>query len=117
MNSKEIFKYHDGTQDRFGDPLAIDRAMIEALGADVTEVAKLARSESPVQAAQYTSKLIEAGRKAFGLAAHNSITNEGVADQTVLDAINGFYDWVEKKNLSTAPSPTSVSSAGSAAAS
>lgn len=120
---RNIFKYNDGVNERFGDPIALHRGLILALraqGGDLAEVCKLANSHEPndqgvmvrvrpdAQAVEYQGYLLGAAREAFGLGGYNPMTGEGVLDEDVYKVLDSFFDWEAKKKASTDPSPTSV---------
>lgn len=116
---RNIFKYHDGAQERFGDPIALHRGLVLALkphGGDLAEVCSLARSHDDngirvrpdAQAYEYQGYLLTAFRQAFGLGDFKPLTGEGVLDEQVWKIVDEFFTWEAKKKASTADLPTSA---------
>lgn len=118
---RNIFKYFDGTSDRFGDPIALHRALVLALrpqGGDISEVCKMANSHEnndagkmvrvrpDLQAAEYQGYILAAAREAFSLGNFNPMTGEGVMDETVYQVLDAFFEWEDKKKANTDPLPT-----------
>lgn len=117
---RNIFKYHDGTQERFGDPIALHRGLVLALrpqGGDLGEVCQLARSHDDAgirvrpdaQAQEYQGYLLAAFRQAFSLPDWKPLTGEGVLDEQVWEIVDQFFTWEAKKKANTADSLSSVS--------
>lgn len=119
--NRNIFKYHNGTQECFGDPIALHRELIIALkpqGGDLAEVCALGRTHDDngnrvrpdAQAAEYQGYLLRAFRQAFGLPDWKPLTGEGVLDEQVWKVIDEFFAFDSKKNENIDPLPTSAPS-------
>lgn len=110
--NKNIFPYHDGVQERFGDPLRIDRLLNTYLGGDRKGAMQRINSPAPEIAVPAMEKLLNAISQAFGIPRFDDKTGEGVGTEDVLrGTLNKFLDWmiVKKKNIGTLPmsAPTS----------
>lgn len=115
-DERGIFELPDGSRH---DPLAVERALVRATGGKLDRINAILREDPhpddhPDKAAQRQGKAeaeemyLAAGRAAFNLAASPEVT-----DATVLDALDRFWEWLEKKGWPAASWPTSrPSSAG-----
>lgn len=131
MTNREIFKYHNGEQDLFADPKAIERKLRISLGGDPAttlkalwakdDEGKLTASDVEYMIAE--EKMIDATRKAFGLQPLDPFKGTGATDELALKLWSEFWDWMDEKKKPpvnspmlgrfTAPSPTSPSSSAS----
>lgn len=105
---RDIFRYHDGTKERYCDPLKALRAMVRECHGDLAGVVENCKSPSPELAASGAEKFIAAGRVAFEMTPFNAMTGEGAMDEDVLSVLGAFWAFLEKKNATPANLPTSV---------
>jgi hypothetical protein len=133
-DTTEIFSYHNGEKEVWGDPLEIYQALTAALGCDVnTLLAQIRMSvykkeDAPPAADRhahnvrqsYTAfeKLIPAVRYAFKLKKFED-TGEGAPWAVCIRAFNKLASWCEeqKKNGERVPTPSSAAAAPTCSAS
>lgn len=98
-----IFKYHNGKADVFGDPLALESSLIEAVG-DLTpllEKINKVNLNDPLQrleGIQARRALIAGVRAAFELVPFDSTTGKGMTDDQALGVYLSWCDWTQKKS-------------------
>lgn len=97
---KQIFKYHTGAAEQYGDPLAIERKL-RALTAG--QPGKLAAQTADPELddaswARAEEKLIQAVREAFEMAPFDKTTGQGATDAMCKRLWNDFWGYLEKKN-------------------
>jgi hypothetical protein len=104
-----IYRYSNGEQDLFGDPLAIKRSLIQLAGGDLPGLIEKAvppdelnNQENPAAAAMRIDaeeKLVEIIRKAFQLPKVDPKTGSGVTDSMVWRVWDDFSEFLlgEKK--------------------
>lgn len=134
-DTTKIFKYFNGVEDVWGDPLEIyDRLELLLQGHAIqtineafiiveknkspSEVANLPQSpeilqqramvdaEQRLKRSQARERLIPAVRQAFGLAERNPKTGFGATRDQCLDAIIAYLDFQNQKKMSTGATPT-----------
>jgi len=103
VSEREIFKYHDGVRDRYGDPLAIARKLKTNQHGDIETLATLCDDFQEPEASQF----IEVVRKAFGLPDWNDQDGSGLTDSEVVELFGKFADYIEGLKKNTSPGPIS----------
>lgn len=109
-DERGIFELPDGSKH---DPLAVERTLVRATAGKLDRINAILRQEPlpddhpdrPAQRlgqAEAEALYLAAGRAAFGLAESPAVT-----DATVLDALDRFWEWLEKKGWPAASWPTS----------
>lgn len=104
-----IFPYNDGKQDRFGDPMRIERVLESHCGGSLYDLMQRSKSENPDLANPATDQILEAICKAFELEPFNAATGTGTTEEFQLALLDQFADWRSKKkaNIDLPPnSPT-----------
>lgn len=111
--NRNIFQYTLGGEKRFGDPIALHRALVRALlPHDLGETLEYGKAEdgkgqATPQALEYQSHLLDAARKVFEMKPIDPFTGDGFLDDEVWDVIGQFFEWESKKKATVEPSPTS----------
>lgn len=117
--NRKVFPYHDGSQQVFGDPFAINKRLWAAVDGRLEKIAHDAflpplgpgepeRDPSEhVKAIAAQQALLAAVRQAFEMAPFDRTTGQGATDQDCLDAYDAFITWMAEKKTSSAPTPTS----------
>jgi hypothetical protein len=100
-----IFPYHDGERDRFGDPIAIYRKLVQSLGGDLQGWLDRRWADNEQAAAMAWDKVLDAVRGAFEMKPF-APDGSGATDQHCDDTIHAYLEWLEKKKLNTGPTPT-----------
>jgi hypothetical protein len=103
-----IFQYSDGEKLVWGDPLRIQRDLYTALGSP-DEVLNDTESESPAIWMPAMSRLMNAARVAFPLAAFDPATGNGATDKIVQAAVDALWECLAEKKTTgeSAGLPTS----------
>ena len=97
-SDRAIFAYHDGTKDRFADPLAINRKLAVLLAGDVEGAMKSAYA-STGDADGSMQTLINAVREAFALTPFVDDTGAGVTDLMALRVLSTFSEFMIAKKI------------------
>ena len=93
---RRIFAYHDGVSDRYGDPLALNRALLVALGGDVQEAIDAAYRPTGETDGSLL-RLLVVLREVFVLPAFDPKTGQGVTDAMVLHVLWEFAEFMNQK--------------------
>lgn len=117
---RNIFRYNDGEQDRYGDPLALESNLIEALG-DLTLLlqkinAMRAAQADPlalIEGVQARRVLIGGVRAAFGLKPFDPATGRGATDDLALGTYLAWVNWTQKKSGNGPDTPSTSPSTDS----
>jgi hypothetical protein len=111
---RNIFAYNDGCREVFGDPVAIDRRLTQALGCSPHLVLTDAKATLPGTtelngpvAFPAIERLMAATRQAFEMAPFDKATGMGAREEDCLAALNAFCSYMQVKKKNTAPSRTS----------
>jgi hypothetical protein len=99
----------------YGDPIAIHRRFTLATGGDPDALLQLV---APPEGQPETStdilrrldaeeQLARAARKAFQLPEYDTTTGQGATDDEALSLLWKWLEWMQKKSLTPAPTPTS----------
>jgi hypothetical protein len=111
MNQR-IFTYTRNGIALHADPVAVHRAFTRALGGDPEPTLKAACAEGDSPADRLRrldaeEKLAAAARTAFDLPAFDPATGQGCMEDECLDVLWDWLAWLQKKSVTTAPTPTS----------
>lgn len=91
--SRKIFRYHDGTSERFGDPLAIRRRYWRAIqGENETELFQQAGGPLDI-ADEALSRLLPIIRMTFEVEPLDPNTGLGLTEDETLELLKSFFDW------------------------
>lgn len=119
--NKEIFKYNNGREDIFGDPVDLMEKFVIACGGNYQQRMKDAfpepypeQPEANAVVGQAKQFLIAAVRKTFDLVPFDPRTGSGATAQTAYDTIHSFMNFWFKKKESTEPAPMSPTPSDSA---
>jgi hypothetical protein len=108
---RAIFRYYDGCAFRWGDPLAINRMLIQACGGDpnvLLQASKVRKDGSNVaEAAEAAQHFSGAVRQAFQMVPFIPETGEGATESDCDQAFIDYSAFLEKKNPNSARMPTS----------
>jgi hypothetical protein len=113
--NREIFEYCDGQQNRFGDPMRIDRLLSVSLGGDRQAAYARAQSPDPGIAEKGMETLLNGIAKAFDVARYNDKSGQGVMEEQLLELLDKFIDWKNEKKKPSGGSPTLAASTDSPA--
>lgn len=105
---RNIFEYFDGEKKLFGDPLALQRKIRIALGADwdfVREHTGPGDHEEPQKSIAH-GKMLAAVREAFGMRPFDPLSGKGATDKLCLATWNTFSSWLDEKKNPPVTSPT-----------
>ncbi len=102
-----LFYYFNGEKPVFGDPLTLYRRLLARLGSDPNALIEQVNHEAVEVSAPATETFLIAVRAAFDMVPFDAVTGKGSRDEDAFAAFNQFSDFIEKKNLSAATSPTS----------
>jgi hypothetical protein len=104
-NPRFVFKYHDGTRDRYADPVAIMRAMTSHPTLDLEQNLAEFQSEDSKLRNEASLVLVESTREIFGLHPFSEEHPNGLTELETLDILNAFIEYTEtlKKNGSGQP--------------
>ena len=121
--NRNIYSYHDASGEVVhGDPGRILRIITAHCGGDVSNVIAKSRVfkrledgtiqvlNAPEDAERHMQQLLDGVSAAFKLPRWDEKAAQGVQDDVLLDLLNDFYDWTEKKNPSGGSAPTSPQS-------
>lgn len=108
---RRIFQYFDGAGAVWGDPLALERALLSCLGPDAGRVLEEANSPDNLLALAATGQLVEGIRTAFSMVPFDPSSGAGATEAMCLDALEALYDCLDAKkkpavNLPISPPPT-----------
>lgn len=96
LGPRDIFPYHNGTSQVWGDPHRIKRRLHAALGGDPAPIIARARDKTlPVE--EWTTaaeQIIDAVRYAFDMP-FDPATGKGALEKECLAALRAFYEHVE----------------------
>lgn len=102
MSDKNIFKYHDGSKEVYGDPLRLMRELYIALG-NPDEAFKDSEDGNP----RAQNIIVDNAREVFKMVPFNCETGEGATDEDVEAVLDLLWDYLEKKNLASVGLPSS----------
>jgi hypothetical protein len=104
---RAIFRYYNGAQIVYGDPLHMDLRLREALGGNAKQVYEdYNDDEHPEVNIPATLKLIEATRAAFEMLPFDPLTGQGARDEHCLKALWDLWEWTEKNGSGAVSSPS-----------
>ena len=103
VSEREIFKYHDGVRDRYGDPFVIARKLKTNQHGDLAALEAMAGEMQEPETTQFVQVL----REAFGIPPWNDLDGEGLTDWNVMDVFQRFGDYIEGLKKNTSPGPIS----------
>lgn len=104
---RQVFCYHDGEQQVYGDPLELHRGLV----AKLIDPAKVVGAINQADAAQgdlntcfnawaALEELIGASREVFKLQPFDRKTGQGATDAQAIAVVKHFWTWLdEKKNV------------------
>lgn len=98
---RRIFSYQYRGRPQFGDPLAVDRRLRGALGADADDVLRQANSPDPAIADPAGERLMDAVRHALQLPPFDPETGDGATEEDCRDALAAFDAFMQKKSGSS----------------
>lgn len=101
--NKRIFKYFDGVEEVFGDPLRIQRDLYLKLG-DPDAAFEAAQKGTDYYAA---NTIVDNAREAFHMVPFDPKTGIGATDEDVEAAITALFEYFEKKSPNIATKPSS----------
>lgn len=109
-SERRIFPYNDGTADRFGDPLELEREIRLALGDPnqvITQIRAIYDPNAPIEAVLsghiVAKKAAAAIRQIFGLAPVDPVTGNGVTEAMVWHTWRSFHQFLREKKTDTEP--------------
>lgn len=105
---RDIYRYHDGSRERFGDPLAIEERLFRGLeDHDAEALDNQLESKEPAIVYGALAKLLPAARSAFRLAEFDEDTGAGLTREEVLAVLSGFLAWRDEKKEVAGDGPSS----------
>lgn len=100
---RNIFPYHNGERQVYGDPLKIRRRLNARLDGNLNK----ALSEKDLSPDHY-ERVLDAVVFAFDLIPFDPETGKGAQEEVVVRALKAFLDWLQKKSPSIVNSRPSV---------
>jgi hypothetical protein len=107
FRNRLLFRYHDGTRWRYGDPYKLWREMWNPTGAGHKCLLKEHAPAFDSGQEPETTLLIEAICKVFGLKRFDPESGEGVTDWEAKNILNVLSDYIDEVKKNTRASPTS----------
>lgn len=105
---RQLFRYHNGEREVFGDPLRIWRRLnnhLEGKGRETWEAA--AQEANLLEADRAQEKIYRAAVVAFDLVPLDPDTGAGCTEDHVKEVLDSFLKWIEQKKSEAENSPTS----------
>lgn len=106
MTERKIFRYHDGTQERWADPLVVNRSLWRETDGRLNKILEDCQSQDESAALAASDELLRAVRLSFDLPALDTKTGTGTTEDEAIAVLNGFLNWLEQKKTKTASEPT-----------
>lgn len=103
---KACFRFWNGARFVWADPLRVERRLYAALG-DPHAVFAASQSSEFVIASTALEQLVEAVRDVFRMEPFDDETGAGATEEDCRNALQALWDYLAKKKLSAAASPTS----------
>lgn len=100
MRDRQVYKYHNGNEEVFADPIRCYRALYRETNGEFSSLVKDCSDKSnPLLAVKAAEALIAAARVVFELKDFDKKTGEGVTDEEVDHLLDSFLGWLDKKKL------------------
>jgi hypothetical protein len=117
QQKRNIFKYFDGKQDAYADPLAVYRGFMGYFSGDPDPVLQAARAKprpdgTPEPPADRMARLeaerdlAACARECLDMAPWDRTTGEGATEEDCLKALYAWLEWLEGNAGTAAKSPT-----------
>ena len=112
--NREIFQYHDGTKERFGDPLVLRDRLIQVSMGELENLRGKVRAMAGAkgdftivsEGLKAREHLIAIARETFGLAPFDDTTGKGTLAEDCLAVTESFLVFLAKKKMSRERTPT-----------
>lgn len=99
---RRVFRYHDGTGEVYGDPLAIWGRLLDALDGDLATPMGQARHPEAEVAIPALARIAEAVRAAFSMAPFDPQTGAGATVEDCYQVLKAWNAWMQAKKGSAA---------------
>ena len=112
--NREIFQFHDGTKDRFGDPLVLRDRLIQVSLGEIWNLRDKVRAMANAggdftiitEGLKAREHLIHIAQETFGLPAWNDTTGKGLLAEECLAVTEAFLVYLAKKKMRQEQQPT-----------
>jgi hypothetical protein len=101
---KRVYRYHNGADAIYADPMALDRRLILELR-DVNAVIRQTKEEDPLVWVPAVESFLAAIRKVFELTPFDRVSGNGCDDQRVYDVYNEYQAWKEDQKKTSGIKP------------
>jgi len=106
---RDIFPFWNGAAQVFGDPIAIYRRMLRAIGKPLEQQIGLTKGMNELLNLEAYAKLYDATRTAFPMVPFSPENGTGATEADCQRALDALLTWLEKKNGSIPGLQTSSS--------